>query len=232
MKGRVLAAPALVRFAIDALVGMPVLHICNLMMSTDPSALISLGKISSGYMWQQHAMALLPLRSFLNLASQSPMQCVVHLGCAAAFIMVVYQYWRDGFVTVRRIRVIGDHLYTRLRLGERNNVTPAAVMMSGARAGWSLNECKAVCWFLLMMNLRLTRQTDLYTDTTPRAFSIVQVGRSASVVIALGTLHPIIAAIYVVIEARKLSEVADTKRRCEKHVANLPPEVLASVATS
>jgi hypothetical protein len=216
---------------LKASIGLPMLHVMNLIMSQEPSDIETLGATASGYGWQSAVILQLPKASWVSFTGQPAHQRLIQLILIATFVLFTYSQSSRGFDLVRRTRRVGDIILSYISEGEVTPPTLVTALPALQSKGWSASECQAAGWFLLMINVRITKANDTYENLKPRDYGIYRVVSQAGVASGLTLFHPVVAGLYLAFAMKKGTNLRKTVKVFDKRFAQLPQQVQQDVLT-
>ena len=215
---------------LQAWIGLPALHVLNLIMSEDPGDTEALKQLSTGYSWQSAAFAKLPIAPLSDLRTQLSTQYLVDLAIIVTALIYIYLYWYKGFDVTRRIRRVGDILLSKIQLADGKNASLEQALMTLRSTGWTPEECKSAAWFLTVVNLRLLMKTEIYETLTPAKFGVYKTSTRLAIAAGLTVLHPVVSGLYIVWAMKSPRQPFRMQRLYKVHFAQLPEDIRTLVS--
>jgi hypothetical protein len=219
-------------WVLKTVVGLPMLHVVNLVMSKNARDIQSLTALCSGAHWQLGVLHQLPKQTWLPFTSQSQVVYWLQFTLVATFLIFTFWYSARAFDLVRRIRKAGDLLLSQMT--DTTTTTrdlPHALAILQTR-GWTLTQCRAAAWFLMMVNVRILMRNVAYDQFQPKYYGIQRVVSQLAVASGLSFLNPVAGGLYVAFELKQATGLLRLASLFDTRFSELPAEVQRDVSVA
>jgi hypothetical protein len=214
---------------LKAWIGLPVVYVLSLFFFDDRGSAEELGRLVSGYAWQEQAIAQIPLHTWLNLSHNSVLQTAVSLIVAFLYVNNVYVYYANGFFLARQLRVIGD-LISSIAVGSgASKPTPEVVAAKLKDQRWTDEALKSALWFLHFRNMRIVWENLPYNKIGPMQYGILRAVISLTIILTLKELHPVVAALKFYFEKHDIGKMRRSMAMYNRNLAALPEPVRKNI---
>lgn len=223
--------PHMSSWIVKTVVGLPMLHVVQLIMSKDPEDIESLAALSSGLDWQAAVFQQLPKQTWMPLIVESQGKHWVQIAIIATFLLYTFWYSVCGFDLVRRTFKTADVILSQAADARASRDLPHILAVLHAR-GWTGVQCGAASWFLIRVNYRIMTANPVYKEMKPQLYAVFRVFRQMAVAVGLSVLTPVVAGLYVGLELRGGRRVLRTAAAFSTHFGELPADVQTEVCSA